>query len=159
MLSGELPVNGGSAALAERCTPAGAGPAAATESVRSVPEAWFLPRKICLASAGYRGLGGGDLQLMCRVGDFELDVVVRMRGTPAQLEIVGQVTHADRVYEPVANLTLKLVQVKVRVPVTSTSTDSFGEFDFMALEEATYGIRLGASNDAPTVLVWDDGQR
>ena len=40
----------------------------------------------------------------------------------------------------------------------STSTDSFGEFDFMSLEEATYGIRLGASNDAPTVLVWDNGQ-
>ncbi|MCZ6573961.1 MAG: hypothetical protein O7C98_12455 [Planctomycetota bacterium] len=96
---------------------------------------------------------------MCRVGDFELDVVVRMRGTPAHLEIVGQVTHAGRVYEPVANLTLKLIGVKAPVPVMSTSTDSFGEFDFMALEEATYGIRLGASNDAPTVLVWDDGQR
>ncbi len=152
-------MNGGNAALTERCTPASACPTAGTESVRSVPEAWFLPRRICLASAGYRGLGGGDLQLMCRVGDFELDVVVRMRGTPAQLEIVGQVTHAGRVYEPVANLTLKLVQLKVFVPLMSTSTDSFGEFDFMALEEATYGIRLGASNDAPTVLVWDDGQR
>ena len=72
--------------------------------------------------------------------------------------IVGQVTHAGRVYEPVANLTLKLVEVKAPVPVMSTSTDSFGEFDFMSLEEATYGIRLGASNDAPTVLVWDNGQ-
>ena len=152
MLSKELAVNRGNAAVAE--CPA----AAATESV-SVPQGWLLPRKIRLASAGYRGLGGGDLQLMCRAGDFELDVVVRMRGAPAQLEIVGQVTHADRVYEPVADLTLKLIEVKAATPVMSTSTDSFGEFDFMSLEEATYGIRLGASKDAPTVLVWDDGHR
>ncbi len=137
---------------------AGSGCEEETETVQSVPKEWFLPRKICLASAGYRGLGGGDLQLMCRAGNFELDVVVRMRGTPAHLEIVGQVTHASRVYEPVANLTLKLVEARAPAPVMSTSTDSFGEFDFMSLEEATYGIRLGASNDAPTVLVWDNGQ-
>ncbi len=148
----ELSVNRGNTGLAER-------PGADVGSVQSVPDAWLLPRKIRLASAGSRGLGGGDLQLMCRAGDFELDEVVRMRGTPAQLEIVGQVTHAGRVYEPVANLPLKLVELKAAVAVMSTSTDSFGEFDFMSLKEATYGIRLGASKDAPTVLVWDDGHR
>ena len=113
---------------------------------------WVVPRRVAIA--GTRG-SQADLHLICGAGPYELDILMREGGGPQQLEMVGQVTRAGRIFEPVADLTMKLIEAQRSVTVASTRTDSFGEFDLLSPHHGRYGVRLGDDADAPCVLVWE----
>jgi len=116
---------------------------------------WIVPKRIAFHQGGLRGSALADVQMICTVGSYELDLLVRETDGPERsLEIVGQVTRAGRVFEPVADLPLALVEARTREDTARAETDEFGEFDVSSPCGNTYGLRLGASADAPCILVW-----
>jgi hypothetical protein len=100
-----------------------------------------------------------DFQLICGVGDYELDILVREHEAPLRLEIGGQVTRANEVHVPVPGLELTLLDATAETVVTSTSTDEFGEFVFDSQSQDRYGIRIGIAPDAPCVILTDGGSK
>ena len=104
-------------------------------------------RPLRLALVGAHGLAGA--------GPFELDILIRDLEAQRRLEFAGQVTRGGRVFEPVSGLELDLVEAKKEQAVAGTTTDRFGEFDMQSERTSQYGLRLGKSEDAPCVLVWD----
>jgi hypothetical protein len=119
------------------------------------PSAWIVPKRI-RRPRGARAGALEDIQLICGAGPYELDILVREHDGPTQLEIVGQVTLAGRVYEPVPNLRLQLIEAHGEYPVQQARTDDFGEFDLASrAKRSRYGLRVGDASDAPCVLVWE----
>jgi len=116
---------------------------------------WIVPQRIRPARGGVRSDALVDLQLVCGAGPYELDVLLREQAGRGVFDIVGQVTRADCIYEPVAQLSLQLVEAQGADAVACTETDTFGEFDFAADREAVVGLRLGDAADAPCVLIWE----
>ena len=96
-----------------------------------------------------------DMQMVCGVGPYELDVLVRELECGGSLEFLGQVTRGERIHEPVADLPMTLVRAPAPEGIGETQTDEFGEFAFGRQPEAAYGLRLGNGADAPCVLVWE----
>lgn len=123
------------------------------------PSSWIVPMRI-RRPRGTRGGALDDIQLICGAGPYELDILVREQDGAAQLEIVGQVTLAGRVYEPVPNLRLELIEADDEYPAYQARTDDFGEFDMAAPgRRSCYGLRVGDTRDAPCVLVWEGAGR
>ncbi len=121
--------------------------------VPSVAE-WLIPQTVRFRRDQRAGMLA-DVQLVCGVGDFELDVFVCEREGPLRLDINGQITRAGSIHDPVADLQLSLVEPEAPSVVDGTATDRFGEFGFASLSERPYGLRLGTAADAPCVLVWE----
>ncbi len=120
------------------------------------PADWIIPDRKS-HTRHERGLALSDLQLVCGVGPYELDILVREQLSAPTLQIVGQVTLGDRIYEPVADLPLVLVKANMSDTVADTRTDNFGEFNMESDRSAAYGLRLGRDEDAPCVLIWEGG--
>jgi hypothetical protein len=99
-----------------------------------------------------------DVQLVGGVGPFEVDVLIRVLPT-GRIEIVGQVTHAERIHEPVGNLAVALCDADAIDTVARTRTNAFGEFDLGGVREGRYALALGEGRDAPWLLVWEGGAR
>jgi len=116
---------------------------------------WILPRKV-IQRAGVRAGVVADFQLVCGAGPFELDVLVRELRLPHGIELAGQVTSAESIYDPVGSLPLSLVDADEMRIVSCTTTDPFGEFDLNSRRPGQFGLRLGEAPDAPVVLVWEE---
>ncbi len=116
---------------------------------------WIVPQRVRPARAAGRGEALVDLQLVCGAGPYALDVLLREQAKGGVLDIVGQVTLAESIYEPVAHLRLDLVEAAGSETVACTETDNFGEFDFASKGEGIFGLRLGDASDAPCVLIWE----
>ena len=116
---------------------------------------WIVPQRVRPAQAAGRGEALVDFQLVCGAGPYELDVLLREQAKGGVLDIVGQVTLAESIYEPVARLRLDLVEAAGSETVASTETDNFGEFDLASERESMFGLRLGDASDAPCVLIWE----
>ena len=116
---------------------------------------WIVPRRIRPARATARCEALVDLQIVCGAGPYELDVLLREQANRGVFDIVGQVTRAESIYEPVRQLSLQLVEARGSETVALTETDSFGEFDFASAGQGTFGLRLGDAADAPCVLIWE----
>lgn len=127
----------------------------AAAPARARPAGWILPRRVVRES--HRRAGAlPDVQLLCGAGPYELDLIVRE--LPSELDIGGQVTRGDAVYDPVGELELALVEAEAEAVLSSTRTDDFGEFDFRAAGDRMYGLRVGAGPETPVVLIWE-GER
>jgi hypothetical protein len=98
-----------------------------------------------------------DVQLLAGAGRYELDVLIRVLGDN-RIDIVGQVTDAKRVYEPVRRLSLVLHDADAMEIVASLETDAFGEFALRGLSAARYILALGSARDAPCVIIWEGGK-
>ena len=123
-----------------------------------IPAGWLRPASLRTGSARRTGVVS-DLQLVCGVGIYELDVLVRELDRPHELEFIGQLTRADAINVPAVEVALTLVRPDEAWPIASTRSDSFGEFAFGRLPSAAYGLRVGDADDAPCVLVWDEDAR
>jgi hypothetical protein len=99
-----------------------------------------------------------DVQLIGGAGPWEVDLLIRVLPT-GRLEIVGQVTSADRVYEPVWGLQLSLCDADSLEVVGRTRTDAMGEFDLRGLRAARYALVFGNDSEAPCLLVWEGESR
>lgn len=129
--------------------PVGAQPRAAA------PPTWIRPERLVKAARTRAGVVP-DIQLICGVGPYELDILLREFEASLDVEVVGQVTRAGCIHEPVPELPLALVQVEAASVVNHTHTNAFGEFHLAAERRGPYGLRLGEGPDAPCVLVWED---
>lgn len=129
-----------------------------TISKIEVPTGWLRPASRRTGSARRAGVLS-DLQLVCGVGVYELDVLVRELDRPHGIELIGQLTQADQINVPAVRVGLTLVRPDEARPVSSTRSDSFGEFAFGRLPSAVYGLRVGDADDSPCVLVWDGDAR
>ena len=112
--------------------------------------AWVEARHVKHAELGT--VVATDRQLACSVGPFVLDLLVRMHEETDEVEIVGQVTRDDAIYQPVATLDLELVDRRTGEVRSSHTTDEFGEFEMTACMSGSYGIRIG---NGPCVAVWE----
>lgn len=121
---------------------------------RRIPSHWIRPR-LSARRTGTRVGALSDLQLVCGVGLYELDVLVREREHPRGLEFAGQLTCADAIHVPAVEVPLTLVAADGVTPVCHTRSDDFGDFGFVRQPPAAYGLRVGVGDDAPCVLVWD----
>ncbi|MDH3590841.1 MAG: hypothetical protein OER88_03125 [Planctomycetota bacterium] len=122
-------------------------------ATKSVPVRWIIPTHV-ERQDGARGAAGTEFQLICGAGPYELDLLVR--GRRQVLDLVGQVTRGDRIFEPVAELVLELIDCDGLPLETSTETDTFGEFALESESAGPVGLRLGIGADAPCVLI--DGE-
>ena len=120
----------------------------------NAPADWIVPKRIVASPDTQCGPVRADLHLVCGVGPYELDVLVRELVGPWRLEVIGQVTLGDSLHEPVSELPLRLVEARTKT-VADTKTDDFGEFDIGSDATGCYGLRLGEDSDAPCVLVWE----
>jgi len=102
-----------------------------------------------------RSASAADVHLVCGVGPYELDVLVRRQAAAPNLQVVGQVTRAGKIFEPVPALALALLPEGTAEPCADTRTDEFGEFDLVTETRQPCGLRLGDGHDAPRVLLWD----
>ena len=116
---------------------------------------WIVPQHARPGRASARCEALVDLQLVCGAGPYELDVLLREQPNRGVFDIVGQVTRAESIYEPVAQLSLQLVEAHESETVACTETNTFGEFDFAAAREGAFGLRLGDATDAPCILIWE----
>ncbi|MCP5069488.1 MAG: hypothetical protein GY946_23215 [bacterium] len=120
----------------------------------AIPDSWIRPEPL-QRPARMRAGQRADTQLVCGVGPYELDVLVREFACGGDLELLGQVTRAERIHEPVSDLEMQLIVAPACTRIGATQTDQFGEFAFGRQPEAAYGLRLGPGEDAPCVLVWE----
>lgn len=97
-----------------------------------------------------------DLQLIAGVGPYEVDVLIRML-EEGRVEIIGQVTGAERVQEPVTHLPLSLYETGELSCVARCETDAFGEFQLHGKASGRYVLALGASRAAPCLLIYEGG--
>ena len=119
-----------------------------------IPTDWIVPERNALTRK-VRGVALADVQLVCGAGPYELDILIREQLSTPSLQVVGQVTLADRIFEPVSDLPLTLVKAETPEPVLDTRTDKFGEFDMLSERTAVYGLRVGDEKDAPCILLWE----
>jgi hypothetical protein len=99
-----------------------------------------------------------DVQLVGGVGPFEVDVLIRVLPT-GRIEIVGQVTRAERLQEAVPDLPVLLCDGDTLAVLARTRTNAFGEFDVAGAREGRYALSLGDGPDAPWLLLWEGGTR
>ncbi len=98
-----------------------------------------------------------DVQLVCGAGRYEMDVLLRVSETSDELGVVGQVTRADSLHEPVPHLALVAYDCDSLRPVAEADTDAFGGFDMKLDQGGRYALAMGASSAAPCILLWEGG--
>jgi hypothetical protein len=126
-----------------------------------VPRALLAPhldeciRPTCVRPASDLRAGSlPDVQLVGGAGPYEVDVLVRVLPED-QVEIVGQVTGAGRLHEPVCALTVGLFDAGALECVGRATTDPFGEFVLQRVRSARYVLAFGSGSDAPCMAVWE----
>jgi hypothetical protein len=119
---------------------------------------WIVPRRTPVATATTTP-HRANVRIACVAGPYSLDLLLRECRAPAELRLVGQVTRADRIYEPVPDLPTELVFAADSETCATGRTDAFGEFDFACPVDRTYGLALGSGPDRPCVLLWDGEPR
>jgi hypothetical protein len=119
---------------------------------------WIVPRRTPVATASATP-HRANVRIACVAGPYSLDLLLRECKAPAELRLVGQVTRAGRVYEPVPDLPIELVFAADSGVCAIGRTDAFGEFDFACPVARTYGLALGAGPSRPCVLLWDGEPR
>ena len=95
-----------------------------------------------------------DVQLVAGVGDYELDVLIRVLDG-GRVDIVGQVTGRERIHEPVSRLGVMVYDADAMQAVAHAETDPFGEFEVTGLGAGRFVLALGTTRDAPCVLIWE----
>ena len=115
-----------------------------------VPQKWTVPSRVIKVD-GVRSAGPPDVQMICEVGAYEMDVLVR---PSKKLEFYGQVTRADHYYNPAEDVPLTLVDQDGWPVTTEVRTDTYGEFDISTKRDGVFGLRIGDQQKAPCVLVW-----
>ncbi len=125
-----------------------------TAATIALPQGWIAPKR-AIAASGVRG-GGSEFQLVCGVGTYELDLLVR--DFHEVFELMGQVTEGESIYAPVRGLPVQLVDADGNPIGELGSTNEFGEFESKADERGLIGLRLGTGEDAPCVLVRGESQ-
>jgi hypothetical protein len=119
---------------------------------------WIVPRRAPVVTATATP-HRANVRIACVARPYSIDLLLRECIAPAELRLVGQVTRADRVYEPFADLPLEL-RVAANAETWATArTDAFGEFDLVCPADHTYGLALGSGPDRPCVLLWDGEPR
>ncbi|MDJ0975936.1 MAG: hypothetical protein QNJ98_15870 [Planctomycetota bacterium] len=123
----------------------------------SRPQVEWIQPEVRVRPGGLRAGLLADYQIVCGAGEYELDVLVREFETPQRLEIGGQVTIGDAVYEPAPDVWVRIVEALSERSVGETRTDPFGEFLLASTPEGRLGVRLGEAEDAPCVQLWPMG--
>ncbi len=100
-----------------------------------------------------------DIQLVCGAGPYEVDVLMRVSDTNDDLHVVGQITRADSVHEPVPDLALVAFECEELKPIAKASTDCFGGFDMQLKQGGRYALAMGESTKAPCILLWEGSSR
>lgn len=113
-----------------------------------------VPARLARGRTDLRSGTHADVQLVAGCGPYELDVLIRVLDAK-RVEIVGQVTRAERVHEPVGGLDLVLYDAEAMARVASVGTDTFGEFQLSGLASGRLVLALGVARDAPCVLIWE----
>ena len=122
------------------------------------PDVLFRPRP-APHRADLRSGTIADVQLVCGAGPYEIDVLLRVSDTSPDLDVVGQITRADSVHEPVPDLTLVAFECDALRPVAKACTDSFGGFELKLDQSGRYALAMGESTKAPCILLWEGGVR
>jgi hypothetical protein len=117
---------------------------------------WLEPRRVHRVMA-VRSSIHADSKLTCAVGPYELVLFVCEIDGTRELDLTGRVSHQGAVSIPIPDLPVRLVDENGETLPTGTKTDEFGEFRLTARPGTRYGLRVGAGDDAPCVLVWDEG--
>jgi hypothetical protein len=119
---------------------------------------WIVPRRTPVPTATATP-HRANVRIACVAGPYSIDLLLRECSAPAELRLVGQVTRADQVYEPAADLPLELVFATDSRTCAAVRTDAFGEFDLVCPTNRTYGLALGTGPNRPCVLLWDGEPR
>lgn len=119
---------------------------------------WIVPQRTSIATATATP-HRANVRIACVAGPYAIDLLLRECSVPAELRLVGQVTRADEVYAPAADLAVELIFASDSGTYTSARTDAFGEFDLVCPSDRTYGLALGTGPDRPCVLLWDGEPR
>lgn len=109
--------------------------------------------------SGLRCGAVADVQLVCGAGRYEVDVLMRVSEASEDLAVVGQITRADSIHEPVRALTLVAFECEALQPVATVSTDEFGGFEMTLDQSGRYALALGESTSAPCIYLWEGMSR
>ena len=99
-----------------------------------------------------------DTQLVGRTGPYEVEVLVRVLSED-EIEILGQVTLAERVHEPAPRVRVVLYDADATGAVQAVQTDHFGEFNLGRRPSAHYFVAVGGLGEAPSMLIWEGDKR
>jgi len=97
-----------------------------------------------------RGAALAGLQLHCRVGDHELEMLVQGSGDGMRilgLAILGK--------QPAAQLEIELFDGATGRPAQAVTTNAFGQFDLHAPAGERWALRVGSDPDSPRVRLWE----
>ena len=131
-----------------------ASPKVESPSLASLMARAILPRRYEMATGLRVGLMP-DTQLVGRTGPYEVEVLVRVLSTD-EIEILGQVTLAERVHEPAPKVRVVLYDAAGRGAVEAVQADHFGEFDLGRRPAAgRYFLVVGGRDEAPTMPIWE----
>lgn len=114
---------------------------------------WVMPRRVTPVG-GMRGVGMAESLLNCTSGPYELNVQVRNYEHEAEIQVVGRVTQAGHLHQPVHDLLVGLVEPGSPAAFVNALTDRFGEFQLSWRRARALGLQVGYGADAPCVLVW-----
>ena len=112
----------------------------------------------CILEAGRPRPAPRRADLRCGAGRYEVDVLMRVSETTGDLGVVGQITRADSVHEPVPDLTLVAFECDALRPVARAQTDCFGGFEMKLDQSGRYALAMGESTKAPCILLWEGGR-
>jgi hypothetical protein len=117
-------------------------------------ESWLRPTRVAVSHFGRRDVSTQDRHYACRVGNLELNVLVRRDETGARLVVAGQITRNRDVYEPAPAIEVAVVDGD-ECPVATARSDEFGEFILEVLPRNRFGLRVG-DGDGPCVMLWSE---
>ena len=124
------------------------------QPVPMVPSSWIRPNRR-VPRAGRRSGALTDLQLTCRAGDHDLEILIRDIERSRLLEVVGQVTSASDLHVPCADVAVALVEAADGRVLEQVRTTTYGEFVFAGHPHGVLGLKVGDRVGAPVVLVWE----
>ena len=116
---------------------------------------WVMPRRVTPVG-GMRGIGMAESMLNCTAGPYELNVQVRDYEHESEVQVVGRVTQAGHLHQPVHDLLVGLVEPGCSTVYVNAITDRFGEFHLSWRRAKALGLQVGYGAEAPCVLVWSD---
>ncbi|MHC5011337.1 MAG: carboxypeptidase-like regulatory domain-containing protein [Planctomycetota bacterium] len=100
-----------------------------------------------------------DVKIICCIGPYEVDALVRNDGSRTRVGVVGQVIRSDGIFDPVSGVRVSLVGGRPASVRATTTTDEFGKFRLATDWHQPCELRLGDGRDVHTVHVWDGGKR
>ncbi len=110
---------------------------------------WFTAEPAPLM-AGVRTGATADRQVVCKAGEYHLDVLMHPGGRDGRFAVSGQLLTPGDLPAPAVPVTLFID----RRPRTTTRTNGFGEFEFETHEGGHFGVRVGETSSARHIEVW-----